>query len=92
MLAYLDTVTSGLVPVRILAIDVVNGADVVVTGERYAYKRGTIVRNVGLSGVVPRSAVYRPRGEYFPRIRPYSWAKILFEGDRYANMPQWRRR
>jgi hypothetical protein len=86
-LAYLDTVMSGLVPVKVLSIVNRMGREehgplsnyeirYKVTATRYAYARGYQNDTSGRL-IVPRSAVYKPRGSFFPRIRAY-----VIEADR----------
>lgn len=83
MLAYIDSF-SGPLPCKVV------GADrfmlrVMVTArrDRLGYKLGQIVE-LPHHYVVPQAALYRSRmacGQY--RIRPYSWARILFTGSKF---------
>lgn len=76
-LAYWDTVFSGLVPCRVVAITGPEGrpsadttVEIELTANRGPYKRGERQRAWSIH-VYPRGAVYAPRGCYFPRVRPY---------------------
>lgn len=68
-LAYLDTLSSGLVKLKVIRIENDTRQDgkpvkhVVarVTAERHAYKRGEVVTTESLGRIVPRSAVKRYR-------------------------------
>lgn len=91
MLAYYETMQSGLVPVRVLDISAKDGATLQVTADRYAYKRGETLRRISLFAVIPRGAVRKFKSSLFPKILPHSWGKVLFEGQ-YQDAPQWRRR
>lgn len=72
-LAYLDTIGSGLVPCKVLAIHSTGGSyphviiTVEVTASRLAYRRG---ERFDFDRVVPREAVSQRR--YAQRILPYN--------------------
>lgn len=71
MLAYLDSITAGLVPCKVTRID--GGAVTVrVTADRGCYRRGDTVETTRRTAV-PRERVRRFRGRYFPVILPYRW-------------------
>ncbi len=78
--AYIDTVAAGLVPCVLIAHaldDVGNAAFTVrVTAKRPGYNPGDIITR-RRSAIVPRGAVYRPRGSGVFWVRPYSWSEIL---------------
>ena len=74
MLAYVDSY-SGLVPCKVLAIEAAQYgghiAYVRYTAQRGLYKRGETGKH-NACHVVPRDAVRRFRGQFWPRILPYS--------------------
>lgn len=79
VLAYIDSMRSGLVPCKVLSIkrdtsgvmprDVVT---FVVTATRTGYPRGHKCNSLSSRIIVPRTAVYRIRGQAWPRIVPYT--------------------
>lgn len=77
--AYLDSIVGGLVPVKVLRImqtgryDGLGSYDVryIVTASRRGYPKSYRGDASGRY-VVPRAAVLKPRGVFFPRIRPYT--------------------
>jgi|GEM_PF-5022441 len=79
-LAYLDTIASGLVPlkvIRILEDQRQDGKPVPVvvarvTAARPGYARGETLTSESLGRIVPRDAVKRFRGQVFPRILPFA--------------------
>lgn len=80
VLAYLDTLCNGLVPLKVIRVERDHRQDgkpvahVVarITADRGAYKRGEVVTTESAVRIVPRDAVRRLRGQVFPRIYPYS--------------------
>lgn len=79
-LAYLDTLSSGLVKLKVIRIENDTRQDgkpvkhvvAKVTADRYAYKRGEIINTEMPGRIVPRSAVKRRRGRQFPYILPFT--------------------
>ena len=74
-LAYLDSITSGLVPCKVIYIETVDGyryATITITATRRAYDKGQTVDRMLVSLVVPRDAVTRFRAMSGPRILPYT--------------------
>lgn len=80
MLAYWDTLFSGLVPCRIIAADR-DTITIKITAARGGHKVGDI-EVCTHRGVVPRASLFKRRGSPFRRITPYSWARILFTGSK----------
>lgn len=78
MLAFYETVRSGLVPLKVVKVARDEDGQIQITGKvtaaRGPYKRGEIIEG-GVVHMIPRTAVYKPRGAFFPRILPYSWAE-----------------
>lgn len=74
-LAYIDTIASGLVPCKVIAVYGGHWPHVTVrvTATRYAYTRGETVTGMSPRIVVPRMAVYGlKRRNFHPRILPYT--------------------
>ena len=73
-LAYYDSVTAGLVPCRVVSItQYEHGKRVllVTTAARGCYRRGEQI-DTTVTRAVPRDAVRKPHGAYFPVILPYT--------------------
>jgi hypothetical protein len=76
-LVYYDTTFSGLVPCKLVAVDLDRDSfRLEVTAERRGYSRGDRIET-NARYCVPRDVVYRPRGCFTQRIRPYSWRERL---------------
>lgn len=75
-LAYLETVRDGLVKCKVMYVKREDNGDLTlvvrVTASRGCYKLGEAIKATALH-IIPRGAIYKRRGEYFPRIRPYKW-------------------
>lgn len=81
MLAYWDTLFSGLVPCRVIAADR-DTLTIKVTATRHGHGVGDVIEGLTHRAVVPRAAVFKMRGSPWPRIKTYSWAHILFTGSK----------
>lgn len=79
-LAYLDTLSSGLIKLKVIRIENDTRQDgkpvkhVVarVTADRHAYKRGEIINTEMPGRIIPRAALKRSRGSDWPVILPFT--------------------
>jgi hypothetical protein len=78
-LAFVDTLCNGLVPCKIIRIDMDKRQDgkpvafivAQITAQRGPYRRGERISSESPGHIVPRDAVKRFRGQVFPRILPF---------------------
>lgn len=79
MLAYYETVRTGLVPCKVISITrQANGSlhlEARVTATRGGYERGGIIGDSSMH-VIPRGAVRKFRSSPFPKIMPFSWPDV----------------
>jgi hypothetical protein len=79
MLAFYETVRSGLVPVKVTKIEKVEGriritAKVTARSHR-VYGLGEVIEAGGYK-IIPRTAVKKFRSSVFPKVLPYSWEGV----------------